>query len=192
MRRRISKILGIGLSAGLIFTLIGAVFAGPVSADLMEWGIVNTPSWEDNVIVPGADIYDYAVGGEDGNTIYAVGAIKGGDDGIDWGSRPIGVTGSFYISGGSITIEALSSGVASITGDLNGWPCVLTGAFSAYIRLSWDASSGYAIINGEVTSSKMTFSGKLHLISGSLPADGDYDCDEEPIFRGSPEIVLVE
>jgi hypothetical protein len=184
MKGKISKILGIGLSAGLILGLIGAVFAAPVSADLMKWGIVNTPSWEDNVIVPGADIYDYAVGGEDGNTIHAVGAIKGGDDGMtpDY-SYLAGVTGSFYISSGSITVEAISADVANFTGDLNGWPCVLTGAFSAYIELSWDAdaSSGYAIISGEVTSSKMTFSGKLYLTSGSLPTDGDYDCDEEPI-----------
>ena len=40
----------------------------------MEWSIVNTPSWEDHVIEPGADIYDYAVAGDDGSIIYAVGA----------------------------------------------------------------------------------------------------------------------
>jgi hypothetical protein len=71
MKKRISKILGIGLTAGLVFGLIGALFAAPASADLMEWGIVNTPSWEDLVIVPGADILDYDIGG-DGDVIYAV------------------------------------------------------------------------------------------------------------------------
>jgi len=71
MKNKISKILGIGLTAGLAFGLIGSLFAAPVYADLMEWGIVNTPSWEDLVIVPGSDILDYDIGG-DGDTIYAV------------------------------------------------------------------------------------------------------------------------
>jgi len=71
MKNNLSKILGIGLSAGLIFGLIGTLFAAPVSADLMEWGIVNTPSWEDLVILPASDILDYDIGG-DGDVIYAV------------------------------------------------------------------------------------------------------------------------
>jgi hypothetical protein len=71
MKNRVSKILGIGLSAGLVFGLIGTLFAAPVSADLMEWGIVNTPSWEDLEILPASDIIDYDIGG-DGDTIYAV------------------------------------------------------------------------------------------------------------------------
>jgi hypothetical protein len=71
MKSRISKILGIGLSSGLVFGLIGVLFAAPASADLMEWGVVNTPSWEDLVIVPGSDILDYDIGGDD-DTIYAV------------------------------------------------------------------------------------------------------------------------
>ena len=64
--RRISKILGIGLSAGLIFALLGAVLAAPVAADEMKWSTVNTPSWEDNVIVPGSDIAHYDIDGDDG------------------------------------------------------------------------------------------------------------------------------
>ncbi|MFC2024763.1 hypothetical protein ACFLTJ_04260 [Chloroflexota bacterium] len=71
MKHKISKILGIGLTAGLIFGLIGALFAAPASADLMEWGIVNTPSWEDIVILPASDILDYDIGG-DGDIVYAV------------------------------------------------------------------------------------------------------------------------
>ena len=42
--KKIAKILGIGLSAGLVFALVGAIFAGPVAADQMKWTIVNTPS----------------------------------------------------------------------------------------------------------------------------------------------------
>jgi photosystem II stability/assembly factor-like uncharacterized protein len=71
MKSRISKILGIGLSSGLVFGMIGVLFAAPASADLMKWGIVNTPSWEDLEILPASDILDYDIGG-DGDTIYAV------------------------------------------------------------------------------------------------------------------------
>jgi hypothetical protein len=96
MKNKLSKILGIGLSAGLVFGLMGAIFAAPVSADLMKWGLVNTPSWEDYEILPGADIYDYTVGGDNGDIIYAVGEIN-----------PI--SGMFTIvPGGSVTVTATS------------------------------------------------------------------------------------
>ena len=72
MKNKISKIWGIGLSAGLIFGLIGAVLAAPAVADMMQWGIVNTPSHEDFEILPNSDILDYAIDGDDGNTVYAV------------------------------------------------------------------------------------------------------------------------
>ena len=42
--KKIAKILGIGLSAGLVFALVGAIFAGPVAADQMKWTKVNTPN----------------------------------------------------------------------------------------------------------------------------------------------------
>jgi hypothetical protein len=71
MKSKISKILGIGLTAGLVLGLIGAVFAAPVSADLMKWGKVSTPDMGDMVILPASDILDYDIGG-DGDTIYAV------------------------------------------------------------------------------------------------------------------------
>src|SRR4030042_3807785 len=38
----------------------------------MEWGAVTTPSWADLVILPSSDILDYAVGGAEGDIIYAV------------------------------------------------------------------------------------------------------------------------
>jgi hypothetical protein len=71
MKSKISKILGIGLTAGLVLGLIGAVFAAPVSADMMKWSKVSTPSRQDLVILPENDILDYDIGG-DGDTIYAV------------------------------------------------------------------------------------------------------------------------
>ncbi len=69
----ISKILGVGLALGLVFSL-GAAFIVPTAAqaDQMEWSPVNTPSWDDMVILPASDILDYAVGGDEGDIIYAV------------------------------------------------------------------------------------------------------------------------
>ncbi|MDD5511239.1 MAG: hypothetical protein PHI12_10570 [Dehalococcoidales bacterium] len=69
----ISKILGVGLALGLTLSLGAAFIAAPaVQADEMEWGQVNTPSWEDMVILPGSDIIDYAVGGDEGEIVFAV------------------------------------------------------------------------------------------------------------------------
>ena len=60
----ISKILGIGVAAITVIALGGAFLsASPAAADTTKWTSINTPSWEDKVIVPGADIYHYAVGG---------------------------------------------------------------------------------------------------------------------------------
>jgi len=128
--RKIAKILGLGLAAALAFSL-GAGLVTPASAGVQEWDTVTTPSWEDNVIVPGADIYDFAVG-PDGETIYAVGAIKGGDDGEYFAQYPIGVTGGFYISYGLLAVENVSGDMANISADFEGWSCVLIGAFSSF------------------------------------------------------------
>lgn len=48
----IFKIVGIGLSISLIFTLLGVVFATRVEAESMKWTTVSVPSWEDDGIVP--------------------------------------------------------------------------------------------------------------------------------------------
>jgi len=69
----ISKILGVGLALGLTFSLGAAFIASPAAqADEMEWGPVNTPSWDDMVILPASDIIDYAVGEDEGDVIYSV------------------------------------------------------------------------------------------------------------------------
>ena len=70
-RNSFSKILGWGLSAGIVFASIASVFAAPAIAGEMEWTMTNTPSWDDMVILPASDILDYDIGG-DGDTIYAV------------------------------------------------------------------------------------------------------------------------
>ena len=175
MKKKIHKILGIGISAGLVFGLIGAVFVAPVSADLMEWGIVNTPSWEDNVIEPGSDIYDYAVG-PDGDTIVAV----GGRDAVDLESgagTPGGLHGSFSISGGSLTYTYISDEVAEISGSLSGTACYLDGAFTFSGMLGPSGAQDYAALSGEITGDPydgtggdtLTFSGTLYG-TGMLPS----------------------
>ena len=69
--KRIFKILGWGLTTGLVLSALSAMFAAPAAAGEMEWTKVNTPSWEDLVILYSSDINDYDIGG-DGDTIYAV------------------------------------------------------------------------------------------------------------------------
>jgi hypothetical protein len=126
MNKGISKILGIGLSAGLIFGLIGALFAAPVSADLMEWGIVNTPSWEDGVILPASNIIDYDISGDDGSVVYAVlevdsscsdflsteaknlgyALLKSEDSGVTWSDITANVTNASNLPGSGFSILA--------------------------------------------------------------------------------------
>jgi hypothetical protein len=71
MNKRIAKILGVGLSVGMVFALVGVIFAAPAAAGMTKWTTVNTPDWGDFVIFPGNDIIDYDIG-PDGDTIFAV------------------------------------------------------------------------------------------------------------------------
>ena len=48
--KRIAKILGIGLSIGMVVALLGAIFVAPAAADQMKWTTTNTPDWGDLVI----------------------------------------------------------------------------------------------------------------------------------------------
>ncbi|MFC1956736.1 WD40/YVTN/BNR-like repeat-containing protein [Chloroflexota bacterium] len=121
--KKLKGVLGIGLSAGLVFTLIGTIFASPVSADLMEWGIVNTPSWEDYEIFPNSDILDYAVGG-DGDTVYAVlqpliGLFSNGNGSAEW-STSYEQSGSYsaMLSGGVQTGSDYAAVIIPVNGAL--------------------------------------------------------------------------
>ena len=72
----ISKMLGIGVAASTVIALAGALFtAAPVAADTTKWTTINTPSWEDGVILPANNILDYDISGEDGNTIYVIAEV---------------------------------------------------------------------------------------------------------------------
>ena len=80
--KRIAKMLGVSLVAVLAFSL-GALSL-PVSADPdpHEWSTINTPSWEDNVILPGSDLRDMAIGGN-GDVVYVVARLDNCSDGRD-------------------------------------------------------------------------------------------------------------
>ncbi|MDD5511613.1 MAG: hypothetical protein PHI12_12515, partial [Dehalococcoidales bacterium] len=81
----ISKILGVGLAIGLTLSLGAAFITAPTArADEMEWGPVNTPSWDDMFILPSSDILDYAVGGDEGEIIYAVLELSSGCTEVGW------------------------------------------------------------------------------------------------------------
>ena len=132
--RKAKGILGIGLTAGLVFASLAAVFSGTAAAGEMEWTLTDTPSWTDHVIEPGSDITDYAVA-PDGDTIYAVGQVSGADDeasALPSGSvveSPIGLTGSFDVNSGWIKATKISSTLADFEAVFYGEACYLRGEF---------------------------------------------------------------
>ena len=126
-------ILGIGLTAGLVFASLAAVFAAPATAGEMEWTLTNTPSWEDMVILPASDILDYDIGG-DGDTIYAVleivsvctgvgwdnpsdgwgtfALVKSTDGGVSWSDITDNVTGAANLPSGDVFTSLVAVAVA--------------------------------------------------------------------------------
>ncbi|MBL7126716.1 MAG: hypothetical protein ISS58_05875 [Dehalococcoidales bacterium] len=89
MKRKISKIWGVGLVIVLAATLL--LSAAPVSAGTASWSSFTIPSSTNNVVVAGADVTDFAVGG-DGTTIWAVDATtpkvyKSTDAGLTWSDK---------------------------------------------------------------------------------------------------------
>jgi len=180
----VSKILGFGLSAGLVFASIAVLFVSPVAASEMEWGKVTTPSWADNVIEPGSDIHDYDVG-PDGDTIIATGAVTSV---VVPGDSVVGLSGGFAIDGSStkdtISITAVtndaSNGVAEISGTFYGDAMYLFGNFTTILyhveiivpldTTGTDTCVGTLVLTGEISGhpdagdsdDKMTFSGYLY------------------------------
>ena len=125
--KRIAKILGLGLAAALAFSLGAGIGISPASADVHEWSTITTPSWEDYVIFPDSEILDYAVGGEDGNTVYSVvtdntlelgSGTYAGPGGIAEWSTEQEVDGSY-----SAKLQAPAPGVGS-DGD-KAWVCII-------------------------------------------------------------------
>jgi len=184
-----SKILGVGLAIGLVFALGAAIIpATEAQADEMEWGTVDTPDWGDLLIEPGSDVYDYVVAGENGDIVYALGAVYGGhDDSTSCGDHDnaIGLCGSFDIDTGTLTITAISDDVGSVTGSWVGDTAYLNGDFTAVMRFEADlGAAGYdlaadfegeMVISGEIVDNAatgadtMTFSGYVYRDIGGTP-----------------------
>lgn len=66
------------LTIALAFVMGVALVAAPANdaeaaASLSKWSKYTTPTEDDLVVAPGTDIIDYAVTGDDGQTIYAIG-----------------------------------------------------------------------------------------------------------------------
>ncbi|MBE9513065.1 MAG: hypothetical protein IMY77_03290, partial [Chloroflexi bacterium] len=106
--KRISKLLGWGLSIAVVLSL--GLAALPVGAQgEMEWATVTTPSWDDYVILPDSDILDYAVGSDDGSIVYAVTSPRielaaAGNGNAEWSTlHPTAGTYSAKLTGGTQT-----------------------------------------------------------------------------------------
>ncbi|MFC1957147.1 hypothetical protein ACFLVY_02510, partial [Chloroflexota bacterium] len=183
MKNRIAKILGIGLTAGLIFGLIGAVFAAPASAGMMEWTTINTPSWEDLVILPASDILDYDIGG-DGDTIYAaleslescngVGVdgetfalVKSTDGGVTWSDITANFTSASNLPAGGF--RAIIS--VAVAPDDEGWLAVagVSDGGVIWIVASQDGGDNFSY-TGDITDGVNM--GMLYDLAISIEVDG--------------------
>ena len=85
MKRKLTKIWGIGLTLVLLVSLLA--FAAPVSAAPLEFSPETIPSGTDQVIINGSNVLDIAVAA-DGTTVYAVtgtgNVYKSTDAGVSW------------------------------------------------------------------------------------------------------------
>ena len=157
--KRIAKFLGLGLATALAFSLGAGVISTPVSAGVQEWDTITTPSWEDNVIAPGTEIFDYAVG-PDGETIYATGAkVAVGLEGrgelpqaVDMIPEGLaGLSGSFVhgYDSGEVTLNKISDSLIEIEGWLAGDTNYLLGDFTL---ISWmDSDVDLVALTGTIT-----------------------------------------
>jgi len=107
----ISKILGVGVAASTVIALGGALLvASPVAADTTKWTDINTPNWEDGVILPSSDIIDYTVSGENGEVIYVIAEVdRECDDGNPFLADDIG--DDFGDGGGYGVFKSTDGGV---------------------------------------------------------------------------------
>ena len=77
MKRKLTKIWGVGLTLVLMVSLL--VIAAPASAaDPLQWNPEVLPGAPNQVLVAGSDILDFAIAG-DGTTVYAVGLTRGSE-----------------------------------------------------------------------------------------------------------------
>ena len=187
---KIAKILGWGLTTGLVLSALSAVFAAPATAGEMEWTLTNTPSWEDHVILPGSDIFDWDVAATDGDIIYATGHIGGArsdmpmlpEDYCEVAGDYTGLAGSFEFDSGSFTFNPISSDEADVSLTLYGDTCYLRGTFTARVNLIIaGVADGFAYVTGEITDADgmgndtLQLSGKLYgTVTATDPVSDDF------------------
>ncbi len=144
-KKKISSILGVGLAIVLAFVLVGAGLpANQAQADpgTLKWTKTGTPSMFNNVLAPGTELYDMAIG-SDGDTVYVVGALGPAPCGL-------GVSGKFEdIVDGTINIDCDGSICGTISGIAD---TTLIGAFNADITLMVYGEEAGGSIWGNVTS----------------------------------------
>jgi len=175
MKKKFARIFSVALATVMVLSLAMAFV--PVSQvqadpdDLLEWEMADTPSKSPNLeLQPYTDIYDFAVGGEDGSMVYAVGGLTG-------------QSGSFNITDGEYWINRYDDDF----GSFHGWFDLveteadsiddLVGAFWAdiYFSASGDWSgSGKLKVFGEIEDDYVEFCGWIERYSGSTIQDAHF------------------
>jgi hypothetical protein len=174
MKKKLTRIMGVALATVMVLSLCVAFVpvnqAAAIEDDFLEWNKTSTPSKTDLVLLPCSDIYDFAVGGDDGSIVYAIGTI---------GCQE----GSVNITDGEIWITRQDDDEASIHGEFELSDTVsdtdeLEGGFSANLEVSFTVDAvdfaGDACIWGEIKDDAMTFCGHIHLDTGTA-ADAHFE-----------------
>jgi hypothetical protein len=202
MQNIISKIAGVGLTVGLVFGLTAALFAAPVSADMTKWGLVNTPSWKDLVILPASDILDYDIGG-DGDTIYAV--LE-----VDYDCTNVGAPG-MVVPGmpncGFALVKSTDGGVtwSDITDNVTSAASLPAAGFRSLNLVSvatddedWVAVAGYPaapapamVVASKDGGANFSYAGELHDTDEGTYMDYIYDLDVSIEVDGIHNIALA-
>jgi len=197
MKSRVSRILGVGLTVGLVFGLAAALFAAPVSADMMKWGLVNTPSWKDLVVLPASDILDYDIGG-DGDTIYAV--LE-----VNYNCTDVGAPG--IDDYGFALVKSMDGGVtwSDITDNVIGASNLPAWGFRSLNLVSvatddedWVAVAGYPnapapamVVASKDGGTNFTYAGELHDTGKDTYMSFIYDLDVSIEVDGIHNIALA-
>jgi len=112
MKKKITRIWGVGLIVALMASLL--VMGAPVSAGSLSFTDETIPSTANEVLAPGTNVTDIAVGG-DAETIYAVGGgalvYKSTDAGVTWTAIDTSVGGVAAINADLVAVAPDDSDV---------------------------------------------------------------------------------
>jgi len=136
------------------------------SACGVEWSSINTPSWEDGVILPGNDILDYDISGADGSVIYVVAEVdrdcSTDNPFLDSDVFPLGF-GLFKSGDGGVTWKDITKNVLNTTN----MPSFGISSSLNYVAVAsddedWVAVTGYLVpaLSGAPTPTPFTVASK--------------------------------